>query len=128
MSPEEDRRVDGGICLPSVSISAIVIRAIFVGPHLANHLAGIISGANHIEVMRLLRSDYRNTVVEPLLLTLIAFQIMSGLVLLRRRLSGRSDFFGTFQTLSSFYVGIYLLGHSTAAFAARGAGTDTNWN
>ena len=78
--------------------------------------------------MKLLRQDYRNTIVEPLLLTLIAFQIMSGLILLRRRLSRRSDFFGTVQTLTGLYVGVYLLGHSTAAFAARGAGTDTNWN
>lgn len=109
-------------------ISAMAILVIFILPHLGNHLAGIISGADHIEVMKLLRLDYRNTIVEPLLLTLIAFQLMSGFVLLRRRLSRRSDFFGTLQTLTGFYVGIYLLGHSTAVFAARGAGTHTDWN
>ncbi|HKD46688.1 MAG TPA: hypothetical protein VKB67_03310 [Rhizomicrobium sp.] len=109
-------------------ISALAILAVFILPHLANHLTGIVSGADHIEVMKLLRLDYRSAIVEPLLLTLIAFQIMSGFVLVRRKLSRPSDFFGTLQTLTGVYVGIYLLGHMTAAFAARGAGTDTNWN
>lgn len=109
-------------------ISALAILIVFILPHLANHLTGIISGADHIQVMKVLRLDYRNAIVEPLLVTLIGFQIMSGFVLVRRRLSRGSDFFGTLQTLTGVYVGVYLLGHMTAAFAARGAGTDTNWN
>ena len=109
-------------------ISALAILILFVLPHLANHLAGIVSGAAHIRIMRLARLDYRNEVVEPLLLTLIAFQIMSGFVLVRKKLTRAGDFFGTLQTLTGIYVGIYLLAHMTAAFSARGAGTDTNWN
>jgi hypothetical protein len=109
-------------------ISALAILILFVLPHLANHLAGIVSGAAHIQVMRWTRLDYRNVIIEPLLLTLIAFQIMSGFVLVRRKLSSPSDVFGTLQTMTGVYVGIYLLAHMTAAFSARGAGTDTNWN
>ena len=109
-------------------VSAVAILVLFVLPHLANHISGIISGADHIQMMKLLRLDYRNAIIEPLLLTLIAFQIMSGFVLVRRKLSHPSDFFGTLQTMTGVYVGFYLLGHMTAAFAARGAGTDTNWN
>lgn len=109
-------------------ISALAILILFVLPHLANHLAGIVSGAVHIQVMRWARLDYRNAIVEPLLLTLIAFQIMSGFVLVWRKLTRASDLFGTLQTITGVYVGIYLLAHMTAAFSARGAGTDTNWN
>ena len=109
-------------------ISALAILLLFVAPHLANHLAGIVSGATHIEIMKLARLDYRNALVEPLLLTLIAFQIMSGFVLVRRKLARPSDVFGTLQSMTGVYVGIYLLAHMTAAFSARGAGTDTNWN
>jgi hypothetical protein len=109
-------------------ISALAILAVFILPHLGNHLTGIVSGADHIGVMKIIRLVYRNAIIEPLLLTLIAFQVMSGFVLVRRRLARASDFFGTLQTLTGVYVGIYLLGHMTAAFAARGAGTDTNWN
>ena len=110
-------------------ISALAILILFVLPHLANHLAGIVSGAVHIQVMRWARLDYRNAIVEPLLLTLIAFQIMSGFVLVWRKLTRASDLFGTLQTITGVYVGIYLLAHMTAPpLSARGAGTDTNWN
>jgi succinate dehydrogenase/fumarate reductase cytochrome b subunit len=109
-------------------LSASAILLLFILPHIANHLTGIWSGATHIALMKQVRLLYRDEIVEPLLLALIAFQICSGTVLVRRRLATRSDFFGTLQTLTGVYVGIYLLAHMTAAFAARFAGTDTNWN
>jgi len=109
-------------------VSALAILVLFLVPHLGNHLTGIVSGADHIGVMKLVRLVYRNAFIEPLLITLIAFQIMSGFVLVRRRLNRASDFFGTLQTMTGVYVGCYFLGHMTAVFAARGAGTDTNWN
>jgi hypothetical protein len=109
-------------------ISACGILLLFLLPHLGNHLVGLWSGAAHIAVMKLARQLYRSEIVEPLLLALLAFQILSGLVLARRRTKKPSDFFGTLQTLTGVYVGVYLLAHMTAAFTARFAGTDTNWN
>lgn len=109
-------------------ICALIILLMFILPHLADHLAGIISGSAHIDVMNALRNVYRSQVGEPILLALICFQIVSGLLLVQRKLVRPSDVFGTLQTLTGIYVGIYLLGHMTAAFSARGAGTDTNWN
>ena len=120
--------IPGGRLAVAHGISALAILVVFLVPHLGNHLTGIVSGADHIGVMRLARLVYRNTLVEPLLITLIAFQIMSGFVLVRRKLDRASDFFGTLQTMTGIYVGCYFLGHMTAAFAARGAGIDTNWN
>lgn len=108
--------------------SALAILILFILPHLFNHLAGIVSGGAHIQVMKLARLDYRNSIIEPLLLGLIAFQLISGFVLVRRKLARAGDFFATLQTMTGVYVGIYLLAHMTAAFSARGAGTDTNWN
>lgn len=109
-------------------VSALLILVLFILPHLGNHLAGILSAADHIGVMKVARLLYRSAFVEPLLLTLIAFQLMSGAVLVRRRLMAASDLFGTLQTVTGVYAGIYLLAHMTAAFAARGAAIDTNWN
>jgi hypothetical protein len=109
-------------------ISALAILLLFVLPHIGNHLLGIWNGATHIAAMKLARQLYRSEIVEPLLLALIAFQIASGSVLVQRRLSRPGDFFGTLQTLTGTYVGVYLLAHMTAAFSARFAGTDTNWN
>jgi hypothetical protein len=109
-------------------ISASLILVLFVAPHLANHTAGLLSGTAHIEFMKGARQLYRASIFEPLLLTLIGFQIASGTLLVRRRLRNGSDFFGSVQTMTGVYVGIYFLAHLTAVFGARYAGTDTNWN
>jgi hypothetical protein len=55
------------------------------------------------------------------------FQVLSGGALLRRRLTIPNDFLGTLQTMCGAYIGVYFLAHMTAVFAARYAGTDTNW-
>lgn len=108
--------------------SACAIILLFIAPHVANHLTGIWSGSTHIAVMGALRLLYRNEVVQPLLFTLIGFQILSGALLVRGRMKRRSDVFGTLQTMTGVYVGIFILAHVTAVVAARHAGTDTDWN
>jgi hypothetical protein len=109
-------------------ISAVSILLLFVGPHILNHLTGFWNGPVHIEVMKAVRHVYRDDIVQPILLALIGFQILSGTALVQRRMRMPSDFLGTVQTMSGVYVGVYFLAHMTAVFAARYAGTDTNWN
>src|SRR4029079_18354507 len=65
---------------------------------------------------------------EPFLLSLVAFQVTSGALLVRRRLRRPSDIFGSLQTMTGVYVGIYFAAHLIAVLGARYAGTDTNWN
>jgi hypothetical protein len=101
---------------------------LFVLPHIVNHVVGLWSGAAHFELMKTVRYFYRDDIVQPALLALIGFQILSGGALLRRRLTISSDFLGTLQTMCGAYIGVYFLAHMTAVFAARYAGTDTNWN
>ena len=108
-------------------VSALAILLLFVGPHIGNHLAGFWNGSVHIEIMNAARHVYRDDIVQPILLALIGFQILSGTALVRRRMRMPSDFLGTVQTMSGVYVGVYFLAHMTAVFAARHAGTDTNW-
>jgi hypothetical protein len=109
-------------------ISACVIIILFIAPHIGNHLTGFRNGATHIAIMKAVRQLYRSEIVEPVLLTLIGFQILSGVALVRGRMRQRSDFFGTLQTMTGVYVGIYFLAHMTAVFSARHGGTDTDWN
>jgi hypothetical protein len=109
-------------------VSASIILLLFVLPHIVNHLVGFWSGAAHIELMKAIRYVYRDDIFQAILLGLIGFQILSGTALLRRRLTMPSDFLGTVQTMCGAYVGVYFLAHMTAVFAARYAGTDTNWN
>jgi hypothetical protein len=108
-------------------VSALAILLLFVGPHIGNHLAGFWNGSVHIEIMNAARHVYRDDIVQPILLTLIGFQILSGIVLVRRRMRMPSDIFGTVQTMCGVYIGVYFLAHMTAVFAARYAGIDTNW-
>ena len=109
-------------------VSASAILLLFVGPHLVNHVAAFWNGPVHIEIMNAVRHVYRDDIVQPMLLALIGFQILSGTALARRRMRMPSDFLGTLQTMSGAYVGVYVLAHMTAVFAARNAGTDTNWS
>jgi hypothetical protein len=109
-------------------VSALAILLLFVGPHIGNHLAGFWNGPLHIVIMDVVRRVYRDDIVQPVLLALIGFQILSGTALVRRRMRMPSDFFGTVQTMCGAYIGVYFLAHMTAVFAARHAGTDTNWS
>src|SRR5215831_12246693 len=98
-------------------VSACAILLLFILPHLGNHLAGFWNGAAHIGVMNIVRQLYRNQLIEPTLLMLIVFQIISGAVLVGRRLREPSDFFAVLQTMAGVYVAVYLLAHTTAAFS-----------
>jgi hypothetical protein len=108
-------------------VSASAILLLFIGPHIVNHLAGFWNGSVHIAVMNVVCHVYRDDIVQPVLLALIGFQILSGTALVRRRMRMPSDFLGTVQTMSGVFVGVYFLAHMTAVFATRHAGTDTNW-
>jgi hypothetical protein len=109
-------------------ISASAILLLFIGPHIVNHAAGIWNGPAHIATMNVARRIYRGDIVQPVLLALIGFQILTGTALVRRRMRMPGDFLGTVQTMSGVFVGVYFLAHMTAVFAARHAGTDTNWS
>jgi len=108
-------------------VSASAILLLFVGPHIVNHAAGFWNAPVHIAIMNVARRLYRDDIVQPVLLALIGFQLLSGTALLRRRMRMPSDFLGTVQTMSAVFVGNYFLAHMTAVFATRHAGTDTNW-
>jgi hypothetical protein len=108
-------------------VSASAILLLFIGPHIVNHLAGFWNGSVHIAIMNVVRRIYRDDIIQPVLLALIGFQILSGTALVRRRMRIPSDFLGTVQTMSGVFVGVYFLAHMTAVFATRHAGTDTNW-
>jgi hypothetical protein len=107
--------------------SALAILLLFVGPHIGNHLAGFWSGPVHIAMMNVVRRVYRDDIVQPVLLALIGFQMLSGTMLVLRRMRMLSDVFSTVQAMCGAYIGIYFLAHMTAVFAARSAGIDTNW-
>jgi hypothetical protein len=88
----------------------------FISLHLFNHLAGLWSAETHIAVMKTLRVWYRQTLVEPALVVLMLFMVVSGLALLRARLARSANFYETLQTASGAYLFLYIPGHMNSVF------------
>ena len=108
-------------------ISAALITC-FAAAHLANHFAGLWGGERHIAIMHALRQVYRNPVVETLLLGCIAFQLLSGSVLLKRKLASATSWFDTLQAASAVYLVLFFCSHLSAVLRARFVRhIDTNW-
>jgi succinate dehydrogenase/fumarate reductase cytochrome b subunit len=108
-------------------ISAALITC-FAVAHLANHFTGLWGGERHIAVMHALRHVYRNPAVETVLVGCITFQVLSGLVLLKRKLPHVVNWIDTLQAASAAYLVMFFLSHLSAVFRARYLnGSDTNW-
>lgn len=59
-------------------ISAFAILVLFLGMHLSNHLAGLLSEAAHRHLMDAFRTVYRARLIEPLVVALFLFMVGSG--------------------------------------------------
>jgi hypothetical protein len=108
---------------------AVAIMVVFLAPHLVNHLFGFGGSEAHASVMTALRTVYRNAWIEPLLIVLVFFQVLSGIVLWRPRTAEGADLLATLQTASGVYLAVYLAAHVNSVFTlARYFGTDTTWD
>lgn len=109
-------------------ISALAI-ACFVLFHLTNHLTGLIGPDLHAAVMKAGRAVYRATFVEPVLVALFLFQILSGLKLFWRWSAQTVDIFRAFQIGSGLYLAVFILAHMNSAFLSARAvhHIETNW-
>jgi hypothetical protein len=111
-------------------VSALTILLIFLAPHIANHLTAMWSAGLHKSVMNGLRTVYRHNAIQPAVVTLLLFQIASGGALLRKRIPVKKDFFGSLQTASGAYLGVFVVSHLTAVFVLgrQTMQVDTNWD
>jgi succinate dehydrogenase/fumarate reductase cytochrome b subunit len=111
--------------------SAAAILAIFLVMHIGNHLVGLWGFEAHKAVMTVLRHWYRSPVVEPALILLMVFQVLSGAWLLRARLAQRAGFFETLQSATGAYLGVFIVSHVTAVLVLGrsfvGIDTDFYW-
>lgn len=97
-----------------------VLLALFLALHLGNHLAGLGGQAVHGAVQASLRTIYRHSLVEPLLLAAVGAQLALGIGLVLRRMRW------TLQTISGGYLALFLLIHLAAILGARWQGTETD--
>jgi len=111
-------------------ISAAVIVCIFLAMHLINHLAGLWSEAAHRMLMGAFRHVYRAGVVEPVLVALLMFQVVSGPFLVWQYARRSVDLMRTLQIASGVYLLFFVPAHMNSVFiyARAVAGIPTDWN
>jgi hypothetical protein len=108
---------------------AAALIACFVLFHLTNHLFGLEGPETHKAIMAVGRKVYRAPFIEPVLVTLLLFQIASGVRLAWRWSSLKVDAYRIFQVGSGAYLAMFLLAHMNSAFISARAvhHIDTNW-
>jgi hypothetical protein len=101
----------------------------FVLFHLTNHLLGLAGPDVHAAVMKVGRRVYRSPVVEPVLIGLLLFQVVSGARLAWRWSSLPADAYRVFQIGSGAYLAAFILAHlNSALISARAVHKiDTGW-
>lgn len=105
------------------------IAALYVLFHITNHLFGLIGPEAHAAVMSLGRRVYRSAFVEPILVMVMLFQIISGLRLAWTWSAENSDPYRIYQVASGVFMSVFVLGHmnSVFIFARTFLGIPTDW-
>jgi hypothetical protein len=97
-------------------ISALLIVLIFLAWHLLNHASAVYSHEFNRAMMNALRKWYRSEVIQPLLVTLMLFQVVSGMTLFWRATAARSDLYRTLQTCTGAFLTAFIVSHLNAVF------------
>lgn len=97
-------------------ISALLIVFIFLAWHLLNHASFVLSPELNEAMMKALRKWYRSEFVQPVLVTLMLFQVASGVTLLWRATTAQSDLYWTLQTTTGAFLTAYIMSHLNAVF------------
>src|SRR5689334_8765966 len=71
--------------------------------------------ANEV-MMKALRKWYRSDIVQPVLVALFAYQVISGVALLWRHTALKADFFRTLQTATGALLTAFIVSHLNAVF------------
>jgi hypothetical protein len=105
-----------GLIRAAHGFSAAIIVVSFLLWHLANHVLAIQSLDQHKAAMDVLRVWYRSDVVQPILVALFAWQLVSGLRLLWAKLPSRGDIYSSIQTATAAYLAVYIPSPLIAVF------------
>jgi hypothetical protein len=97
-------------------VAALVVSFVFF--HLSNHLLGLVGPDFHASVMRVGRRVYRSSLVEPVLIGLMLFQVISGLRLVWRWSAVPVDAYRVFQIGSGTYLAAFIVTHLNSALVS----------
>jgi len=96
--------------------SALLTVLIFLTLHLLNHANAAFSHEFNQAMINSLRKWYRSDVVQPVLVTLMLFQVVSGVILFWRATATRSDLYRTLQTSTGAFLTAFIVSHLNAVF------------
>ena len=96
--------------------SALLIVVIFLGWHLLNYASALFSAEFNQAMMITLRKWYRSGFVQPALLTLMLFQVVTGTMLWWRATGARSDLYKTLQASTGAFLTAFIASHLNAVF------------
>jgi hypothetical protein len=96
--------------------SALLIVMAFLSWHLLNHASAAFSLEFNKAMMFALRKWYRSEFVQPVLVTLMLFQVVSGVILCWRATAFRSDLYQTLQTSTGAFLTAFIVSHLNAVF------------
>lgn len=99
-------------------LSGLII-TLFIFMHLSNHVFSIFGAEKHIEIMNLLRSFYRNVLIETILLGSFLVQIISGLNLFKAKKETAVLIFEKLLIWSGLYLAIFFAIHVSAVLVGR---------
>jgi hypothetical protein len=95
-------------------VAAALFIVCYLGLHLSNHLFGLLGEQQHTAVMKVLRTFYRSPVVEPAILGVLLFIMVSGVMLAWSAARNRADRFRAFQIASGVYLLVAITSHVNA--------------
>jgi hypothetical protein len=90
----------------------------FILFHLSNHMLGLMGPDTHAATMKFGRRVYRSAVVEPVLVSLMLFQVVSGIRLAWHWSSTPSDAYRVFQIGSGTYLAAFIFTHLNSALVS----------
>ena len=108
--------------------SALVIVLAFLAWHLLNHVSAVLSISLNEAMMKALRSWYRSELVQPVLVTLMLFQVASGVTLLWRATAAPGDRYRTLQASTGALLSAFIVSHLNAVFVLGRAVTQADTN
>lgn len=99
-------------------LSGIAIAG-FLLLHLINHLFALGGPSIHVAVMKLFRYVYRFPPVEIILLIFVAFQIISGVMLVFKKGFLKQPIYVVLQVVSGLYLSFFMIYHVRAVMLGR---------
>jgi succinate dehydrogenase hydrophobic anchor subunit len=110
-------------------ISAFIISC-FVLIHIFNQTYGLLGPDTYVAVMNAGRGIYSSSLVEPVLVLLMLFQVLSGILLFWRWSALKADFYRVFQLASGLYLAVFILTHLGSMFIYKSIvhHSDTGWD